>query len=451
MGRSSRSRSRESHRKRPRDRDRESRDRRESRDPRDRDRHRDGDRGRDRNRSGSRERKKKRRAGSLDSDKEDVRPQKASQKMVDDLEDKIDKVENAFDLCQVLAMLQTACITDNKFTQGHKASFFMSFMRKATTYYVPQLCEPMLKFIDKYLTAQNIRQIDFVLTKYLDQVQSHPQSDKQKAWFRRVTDGRRKDHLRPSTAKVCPSCGLDPNAVGTASANAPAATTVVDDGAISVDTPAAAPKEKQKSEQALLQEEMKVMMQQVDTRPGPTLSEEKRRVQSLFSGGSRRGRRDEDDEEIEAVGLQVSLQCPLSFMRIMTPVKGYDCKHIQCFDLESFLLTNLGKKGKKKRKDDRDRRGDEWLCPVCNHEIRKQDVYVDKYFLDMLNKVSVLVIPPTQMFVALSLSTCCVVLWCGVVCCVVFCGAQMASFRPLGGRSQSESRWQLIGVYHPGS
>lgn len=33
-----------------------------------------------------------------------------------------------------------------------------------------QLDEPILKFIDKYLTAHSIKQMDFVVSKYVDQV-----------------------------------------------------------------------------------------------------------------------------------------------------------------------------------------------------------------------------------------------------------------------------------------
>ena len=52
------------------------------------------------------------------------------------------------------------------------------------------------------------------------------------------------------------------------------------------------------------------------------------------------------------------------------------------------LHISSGKKRKKKDKDSR-RGGDEWRCPVCNYVLRKQDLYVDKYFLDMLNKADV--------------------------------------------------------------
>lgn len=48
---------------------------------------------------------------------------------------------------------------------------------------------------------------------------------------------------------------------------------------------------------------------------------------------------------------QVSLMCPITFKRITLPARGHDCKHIQCFDLESYLQLNC-------------ERGS-WRCPVC--------------------------------------------------------------------------------------
>jgi hypothetical protein len=48
---------------------------------------------------------------------------------------------------------------------------------------------------------------------------------------------------------------------------------------------------------------------------------------------------------------QVSLKCPITFKRIALPARGHECKHIQCFDLESYLQMNCD-------------RGS-WKCPVC--------------------------------------------------------------------------------------
>lgn len=50
--------------------------------------------------------------------------------------------------------------------------------------------------------------------------------------------------------------------------------------------------------------------------------------------------------------VKVSLRCPITFNRINLPARGQDCKHLQCFDLESYLRLNGD-------------RGSGWKCPVC--------------------------------------------------------------------------------------
>ena len=57
------------------------------------------------------------------------------------------------------------------------------------------------------------------------------------------------------------------------------------------------------------------------------------------------------EEGVEQTSQKVSLRCPLTFKRISLPARGHECRHIQCFDLESYLKLNC-EKGL-------------WKCPVC--------------------------------------------------------------------------------------
>lgn len=50
--------------------------------------------------------------------------------------------------------------------------------------------------------------------------------------------------------------------------------------------------------------------------------------------------------------MKVSLKCPLGLTRILTPVKGRKCQHVQCFDLDTFLQYARG--------------SSKFECPVCN-------------------------------------------------------------------------------------
>jgi len=37
---------------------------------------------------------------------------------------------------------------------------------------------------------------------------------------------------------------------------------------------------------------------------------------------------------------KISLKCPITKSRIRLPARGHECKHVQCFDLEAYLMIN---------------------------------------------------------------------------------------------------------------
>ena len=67
---------------------------------------------------------------------------------------------------------------------------------------------------------------------------------------------------------------------------------------------------------------------------------------------------------------QVLLNCPLTFKRMTLPARGHDCKHLQCFDLETYLKYN-GEKGS-------------WKCPVCNKPAPLEGLEVDQFTWSIL-------------------------------------------------------------------
>jgi SUMO ligase MMS21 Smc5/6 complex component len=79
------------------------------------------------------------------------------------------------------------------------------------------------------------------------------------------------------------------------------------------------------------------------------ISKIKRNFSNTASSGNGLGATDRDG--VEQTALKVSLKCPITFKKINLPARGHDCKHIQCFDLESYLQLNC-------------ERGS-WRCPVC--------------------------------------------------------------------------------------
>jgi len=57
------------------------------------------------------------------------------------------------------------------------------------------------------------------------------------------------------------------------------------------------------------------------------------------------------DSDVVEMNTILSLVCPLSISRIITPVKGIFCTHDRCFDLETFLEFSG--------------QSNSWQCPMC--------------------------------------------------------------------------------------
>lgn len=80
---------------------------------------------------------------------------------------------------------------------------------------------------------------------------------------------------------------------------------------------------------------------------------------------------DADMEVIEEAS-RISLNCPISFTRIRTPVKGRSCKHFQCVDFENYLEINA--------------RRPSWRCPHCNQGVCYTDIRVDQNMFKVLRE-----------------------------------------------------------------
>ncbi|XP_018410213.1 PREDICTED: zinc finger MIZ domain-containing protein 2 isoform X1 [Nanorana parkeri] len=95
------------------------------------------------------------------------------------------------------------------------------------------------------------------------------------------------------------------------------------------------------------------------------------KIKRNFSSGSIPGTPGPNGEDgVEQTAIKVSLKCPITFRRIQLPARGHDCRHVQCFDLESYLQLNC-------------ERGT-WRCPVCNKTALLEGLEVDQYMLGTL-------------------------------------------------------------------
>ncbi|XP_061084511.1 zinc finger MIZ domain-containing protein 1-like isoform X2 [Conger conger] len=79
------------------------------------------------------------------------------------------------------------------------------------------------------------------------------------------------------------------------------------------------------------------------------------------------------EDGVEQTAIRVSLKCPVTFRRIKLPSRGHDCKHVQCFDLETYLQLNC-------------ERGT-WRCPVCHKTALLEGLQVDQYMWSILNAI----------------------------------------------------------------
>lgn len=84
------------------------------------------------------------------------------------------------------------------------------------------------------------------------------------------------------------------------------------------------------------------------------------------------------DDGVEQTAIKVSLKCPITFRRIALPARGHDCKHIHCFDLESYLKLNV-------------ERG-LWKCPVCSKNAILEGLEVDHYLCQILTTLAKFVV-----------------------------------------------------------
>jgi E3 SUMO-protein ligase PIAS1 len=79
-----------------------------------------------------------------------------------------------------------------------------------------------------------------------------------------------------------------------------------------------------------------------------------------------------EDDDIVAGPTIMSLKDSVSYLRIQVPCRGTQCKHYNCFDLHSFLEMQ--------------KQAPLWTCPICDKHASFENVVLDKYFEDILER-----------------------------------------------------------------
>uniref|UniRef100_A0A7E4ZVF9 SP-RING-type domain-containing protein n=1 Tax=Panagrellus redivivus TaxID=6233 RepID=A0A7E4ZVF9_PANRE len=98
--------------------------------------------------------------------------------------------------------------------------------------------------------------------------------------------------------------------------------------------------------------------------PRRSIEETKQKIAQMLSG---------DDDNIAVDQLKVSLICSLMRTRQTFPGRAKGCQHLQTFDLKNYLLMN------EKRPS--------WKCPQCGTNAHFDNLVIDDYFMDLLQKV----------------------------------------------------------------
>ncbi|KAK8021237.1 SUMO ligase SizA [Apiospora arundinis] len=81
-----------------------------------------------------------------------------------------------------------------------------------------------------------------------------------------------------------------------------------------------------------------------------------------------------NDPDVVATSQVLSLKCPLSYTRLRAPCRSTSCSHVQCFDATSYLQLQ--------------EQGPQWICPICNKSATFENLAIDQYVKDILDRTS---------------------------------------------------------------
>ncbi|KAM3509295.1 hypothetical protein MY11210_006388 [Beauveria gryllotalpidicola] len=93
---------------------------------------------------------------------------------------------------------------------------------------------------------------------------------------------------------------------------------------------------------------------------------------------------DTDEIALLSSTSNVSICDPISSKMCDTPVRGVNCKHLECFDLENWLQTRPLKPGTSQAEPCL---VDCWACPICGGDARPNQLRICDYFSDVVKQL----------------------------------------------------------------
>jgi hypothetical protein len=103
---------------------------------------------------------------------------------------------------------------------------------------------------------------------------------------------------------------------------------------------------------------------------------------------------DDNDLAIANEGISVDLADPFTATIFKVPVRGNSCIHLECFDLETWLNTRLGKRticvcgdGSYCKCPKEPSFVDKWKCPLCDSDARPYSLHIDELLVEIRNQL----------------------------------------------------------------
>ena len=90
------------------------------------------------------------------------------------------------------------------------------------------------------------------------------------------------------------------------------------------------------------------------------------------------------DPEVQVIdpSIVLDLTDPYTSSIFEVPVRGKNCRHNQCFDLDVFLQTRMSKSSNQPCEPD------QFKCPICGGDARPQSLVIDQFFMDVRQDLS---------------------------------------------------------------
>lgn len=89
---------------------------------------------------------------------------------------------------------------------------------------------------------------------------------------------------------------------------------------------------------------------------------------------------EDDDLTVVTDSLTISLIDPFMAQIFLEPARSVHCKHLECFDLATFIKTRRSVSGPGPMNDN-------WRCPICNADARPQCLIVDQFLVQVRSEL----------------------------------------------------------------